>query len=267
MPTPFSDEPGWPVNEAALRTYVRFLIDNGLTERIRDAACRRRGGRLLHHDLRGAAARRLDRRGGMRRPACRSPWAARRRARWSWSAWRKRRSDSASTSSRSPARSTSPTPQADFEEYVRAAAEAAPRRRPHRLQYVLDGDEHLARHGGAPRRNPERRRAEMGDAAHRRDGVRDGHVASSPTASPSSTTTSSSPSAPCRRSARAPSRCTSATTGRNGGSSSIDEVEAENYPEIARMLVEEAMPSTTCGPRSSATTPAATAISTSCAWS
>ena len=27
VPTPFSDEPGWPVNEAALRTYVRFLID------------------------------------------------------------------------------------------------------------------------------------------------------------------------------------------------------------------------------------------------
>ena len=33
VPTPFVDEPGWPVNEPALRTYVRFLIDNGLTER------------------------------------------------------------------------------------------------------------------------------------------------------------------------------------------------------------------------------------------
>jgi 4-hydroxy-tetrahydrodipicolinate synthase len=33
IPTPFSDEPSWPVNEAALRTYVRFLIDNGLTEK------------------------------------------------------------------------------------------------------------------------------------------------------------------------------------------------------------------------------------------
>lgn len=31
VPTPFSDEPGLPVNEAALRTYVRFLIDAGLT--------------------------------------------------------------------------------------------------------------------------------------------------------------------------------------------------------------------------------------------
>src|SRR5215208_1089944 len=33
VPTPFSDEPGWPVDEVALRTYVRFLIDNGLTEK------------------------------------------------------------------------------------------------------------------------------------------------------------------------------------------------------------------------------------------
>ncbi len=33
VPTPFCDEPGWPVNEPALRTYVRFLIDNGLDER------------------------------------------------------------------------------------------------------------------------------------------------------------------------------------------------------------------------------------------
>lgn len=33
VPTPFADEPGWPINEAALRAYVRFLIDNGLNER------------------------------------------------------------------------------------------------------------------------------------------------------------------------------------------------------------------------------------------
>jgi len=33
VPTPFRDEPGWPVDEPALRTYVRFLIDNGLDER------------------------------------------------------------------------------------------------------------------------------------------------------------------------------------------------------------------------------------------
>jgi 4-hydroxy-tetrahydrodipicolinate synthase len=30
VPTPFADLPGLPVNEKALRTYVRFLIDNGL---------------------------------------------------------------------------------------------------------------------------------------------------------------------------------------------------------------------------------------------
>ena len=30
MPTPFSDREGWPVDDAALRTYVRFLVDNGL---------------------------------------------------------------------------------------------------------------------------------------------------------------------------------------------------------------------------------------------
>ena len=30
IPTPFADEPGLPVNEQALRSYVRFLIDNGL---------------------------------------------------------------------------------------------------------------------------------------------------------------------------------------------------------------------------------------------
>jgi len=31
IPTPFADEPGLPVNEAALRAYVRFLIDGGLS--------------------------------------------------------------------------------------------------------------------------------------------------------------------------------------------------------------------------------------------
>jgi 4-hydroxy-tetrahydrodipicolinate synthase len=33
IPTPFADEPGLPVNEQALRSYVRFLIDNGLDTR------------------------------------------------------------------------------------------------------------------------------------------------------------------------------------------------------------------------------------------
>ena len=31
VPTPFDDVAGLPVNERALRTYVRFLIDTGLT--------------------------------------------------------------------------------------------------------------------------------------------------------------------------------------------------------------------------------------------
>ena len=31
VPTPFADKRGWPVDEQALRTYVRFLLDNGLT--------------------------------------------------------------------------------------------------------------------------------------------------------------------------------------------------------------------------------------------
>ena len=31
VPTPFADEPGLPVNEEALRAYVRFLLDNGLS--------------------------------------------------------------------------------------------------------------------------------------------------------------------------------------------------------------------------------------------
>jgi len=31
VPTPFADQHGWPVDEQALRTYVRFLLDNGLT--------------------------------------------------------------------------------------------------------------------------------------------------------------------------------------------------------------------------------------------
>ena len=30
VPTPFADREGWPVDEPALRTYVRFLIDHGL---------------------------------------------------------------------------------------------------------------------------------------------------------------------------------------------------------------------------------------------
>ena len=33
IPTPFADEPDFPVSERALRSYVRFLIDNGLTAR------------------------------------------------------------------------------------------------------------------------------------------------------------------------------------------------------------------------------------------
>jgi dihydrodipicolinate synthase/N-acetylneuraminate lyase len=31
VPTPFEDADGLPVNELALRTYVRFLLDAGLT--------------------------------------------------------------------------------------------------------------------------------------------------------------------------------------------------------------------------------------------
>ncbi|MDH3659200.1 MAG: dihydrodipicolinate synthase family protein [Alphaproteobacteria bacterium] len=31
VPTPFADQRGWPVDEQALRRYVRFLLDNGLT--------------------------------------------------------------------------------------------------------------------------------------------------------------------------------------------------------------------------------------------
>ena len=30
VPTPFADSDGWPVDDAALRTYVRFLVDHGL---------------------------------------------------------------------------------------------------------------------------------------------------------------------------------------------------------------------------------------------
>jgi 4-hydroxy-tetrahydrodipicolinate synthase len=30
IPTPFKDEPGYPIDEAALRRYVRFLLENGL---------------------------------------------------------------------------------------------------------------------------------------------------------------------------------------------------------------------------------------------
>lgn len=31
VPTPFADRDGWPVDEQALRSYVRFLLDHGLT--------------------------------------------------------------------------------------------------------------------------------------------------------------------------------------------------------------------------------------------
>src|SRR5262245_22762402 len=33
IPTPFADEPDLPVGERALRAYVRFLIDNGLSSK------------------------------------------------------------------------------------------------------------------------------------------------------------------------------------------------------------------------------------------
>lgn len=32
VPTPFRDAPDWPVDEAALRAYIAFLLDNGLVE-------------------------------------------------------------------------------------------------------------------------------------------------------------------------------------------------------------------------------------------
>ncbi|MGI9493249.1 MAG: dihydrodipicolinate synthase family protein, partial [Geminicoccaceae bacterium] len=31
VPTPFADQQGWPIDEQALRAYTRFLLDNGLT--------------------------------------------------------------------------------------------------------------------------------------------------------------------------------------------------------------------------------------------
>ena len=46
----------------------------------------------------------------------------------------------------------------------------------------------------------------------------------------------------CRRWACGLSRSTCATTGRNGASSSSTRSSAQNYAEIARMMVEEAMP-------------------------
>jgi len=30
IPTPFKDEPDYPIDETALRSYVRFLLENGL---------------------------------------------------------------------------------------------------------------------------------------------------------------------------------------------------------------------------------------------
>jgi hypothetical protein len=47
----------------------------------------------------------------------------------------------------------------------------------------------------------------------------------------------------------------------------IDDLAAGRYPEVQRALVREAMRSISYGSRSSRATPAAMAISTSCAWS
>ena len=110
---------------------------------------------------------------------------------------------------------------------VRAGGrDSGARGRDHRLQHVLDVNRHLVRHGRTPCRGSERGRAQVGDPTDGRDGVRGRDLALSRTASRSSTTTSTSPSARCRRSERRPSKCTSATSGPNGGLRLLDEAGA-----------------------------------------
>ena len=54
VPTPFADQHGWPVDEQALRSYVRFLLDNGLTADYATLLAGGAAGDFFDHDLRRA---------------------------------------------------------------------------------------------------------------------------------------------------------------------------------------------------------------------
>ena len=115
------------------------------------------------------------RRGGggrSRRQASRSPWARRRPARWSCSRLAKAAARSAPSSSRSPAPSISPIPRRISSSMSAAAAEAAD------IGIIIYNTFWTSAARLASRmverlcQNPQCRRPEMGDAAHRRHGVR-----------------------------------------------------------------------------------------------
>ena len=115
--------------------------------------------------------------------------------------------------------------------------------------------------------DPECRRPEMGDAAHRCDGVRGRRSRTSRAASPSSTTTCCSRIAPCWR-WRAAFEVHLCNYWPEWGIKLIDDgCGAATTPRCSACWSKRRCPSTSCGSRSRRTTPAAMAISTSSAWS
>ena len=80
VPTMFRD-PNLELDLAATRRNVRFLLDNGITEKYGTLLSRRRRRRLFGHDLRRAPEGGGSRGEQIRREAAGMPWARRRPAR------------------------------------------------------------------------------------------------------------------------------------------------------------------------------------------
>ena len=184
-----------------------------------DAAGRRCRRRFLDHDLRRAPAGGRDRGGRGRRPrAGRHGRPDHEHAASSCRLAKAAIGDGLRVHPGVAARSTSPIPKPISRSM--SGRGGGGRRTSASSSTTRSGQRrNLASHGRAAGRDPQCRRAEMGNAAHRCHGVRGRHLALLRAASPSSTTICSFAFSPCRRSAPAPSRFICATTGRNGASS------------------------------------------------
>jgi len=192
-PAPFADQHGWPVDEQALRTYVRFLLDNGLTA---DYATLLAGGAagdfstMTFEERVRVAEVVADEADG----AVPLTMGAQTTSTLELERLAKARQGRLLDRHRFHP-DLLPLLLHPYRGGLRGVREGrcccSPRRRRDRLQHVLDLDQSLVCHGRTSRRHSEYRRPQMGDTAYRCDGIRGRHLALFK-ASPSSTTISSS---------------------------------------------------------------------------
>ena len=243
VPTPFADREGWPIDDSALRTYVRFLVDNGLHG---DRATLLAGGAAgdfstMTFDERVHVASVVIEEADGRVPVAMG-------AQTTSTLELIRLARAAQSLGADFIQVSCPFyfehGEGDFEEFVREAAAAGRAGgRNHRLQHVLDVDR-------TSRSRMVERLADIANvvglkwanAAHRRDGVRGRDLAllrplhdhrQQPLLR-------LQPDAGAR--AQGHSRCIFATSGRSGASGSSTKCGRATIAEIARMMVEEAMP-------------------------